>query len=352
MALGALSRAEQDDRVSPISRDSQGILGTGAALPRRRLSNLELSKFIDTTDDWITERVGISARHVAGQGESTVELACAAAEEALAAAGLSASEIGLIIFATVTADQHLPSAAALLQERIGAGNCMAFDIQAACSGFLFGLTVADSMQRAGGFGPALVIGSENLSRIIDWTDRQTCVLFGDGAGAVVYDARSLGEPAILASDLHTDGTKKELICRPGAAFPPATLPPSVAAFEENSSSQYVNMRGREVFKSAVNMMCESIEAVLTRSGHTIDDVKLFVPHQSNKRMVEAVCERVGLSDWSRVAMNIERVGNTSAASIPIALHEAVQAGCLERGDLVLMTAVGAGITYGSVLLRW
>ncbi len=349
-ALGIRSANVQS--IADFSAERPGILGTGSALPKRVLSNKELSQFIDTTDEWITDRVGIATRHVAGEGESTVDLAYAASLEALSAAGMSAQDVDLILFATVTADQMLPSAAALLQERLGASGCMAFDLAAACSGFLFGLTVADSMQRANGFGPALVIGSENLSRMIDWSDRQTCVLFGDGAGAVVYDARSSKEPVILASDLHTDGSKKDLICRPGRAFPPATLPESIAAFPENTASPYVSMRGREVFKSAVTMMCDSIEAVLRDAGCSIDDVKLFVPHQSNKRMVEAVCDRVGLSDWSRVAMNIERVGNTSAASIPIALHEAVQAGNLERGDLVLMTAVGAGITYGSVLLRW
>ncbi|MCB0346361.1 MAG: ketoacyl-ACP synthase III [Bdellovibrionales bacterium] len=351
MAVAGLGSANVQS-IAELSRGSAGILGTGSALPKRVLSNKELSQFLDTTDEWILDRVGIATRHVAGEGESTVDLAYAASQQALAAAGLSAQDIDLILFATVTGDQLLPSAAALLQDRLGASGCMAFDLAAACSGFLFGLTVADSMQRASGFGPALVIGSENLSRMIDWTDRQTCVLFGDGAGAVVYDARSSRQPVILASDLHTDGNKKDLICRPGCAFPKATLPAEIASFDENTATPYVQMRGREVFKSAVTMMCDSIEAVLAEAECTIDDVKLFVPHQSNKRMVEAVCDRIGLTDWSRVAMNIERVGNTSAASIPIALHEAVMEGGVERGDLVLMTAVGAGITYGSVLLRW
>lgn len=332
---------------------SERFVGTGSALPKRIITNEELSKVVNTTDEWITERVGARQRHVAGEGESTVSLGHQASIRALQTAGWDAKELDLIVLATETPDQLLPSSAALLQNALGASGAMAFDVRAACSGFLFAMTVADGLQQAHGFRRALVVGSETLSRMIDWRDRSTCVLFGDGAGALAMSGDTVKSAAkILATDLHTDGEKNSFICRTGGSFPPPTLPTEFGTWMGDPSSPYVQMKGREVFKSAVTSMASSVERVLDHAGVTANDVSIFIPHQSNLRIIEAVYDKVGLPDLSRVAVNIDRVGNTSAASIPIALDEAVRSGNISPGDLVLMTAVGAGMTYGSVLIRW
>ncbi len=343
-------------RSLPVVK-AQGIIGTGSALPERILSNIELASFLQTSDEWIQQRVGIRTRHIAAPSETTVSLAVQAAERAMENAGITPAEIDLLILATVTPDTTLPSGAALVQSRLGISSAMAFDVQAACTGFLFGLGIAHGLQHTIEYRNALVIGAETLSRIVNWKDRDTCVLFGDGAGAVVYRGtnaldRSRRSDPIKGIQLQTCGELNDLICRPAAPYPPATFPEVLALSENASASPYVQMKGSEVFRVAVNAMCESITSVLEQAGCTIDDVALFVPHQSNRRMVDAVCERLKFSDPSRIFLNIDRVGNTSAASIPIALDEAVQAGMVDRGDLVLMTAVGAGITYGSVLLEW
>ena len=328
------------------------IAGTGSALPKNAVSNDGLCKFVDTSDEWITARVGIRSRHISDDLESSVELAAKASEQAFEAAGISAEDIDLIIFATITPDKQLPSAAALLQKRLGVSGAMAFDVQAACSGFLFGMTIADSMICTLGFKHALIIGSETLSRIVDWQDRNTCVLFGDGAGAAVLSRpeESDIQSMFLATKLVTQGSMADLICRPGGAFPQNTFPSSNNA--EDTETPYMVMQGPEVYKTAVSSMSESIEAVLQIAGKNISDVDFFIPHQSNKRMIQAVCDKVGLKDPNKVVLNIERVGNTSAASIPIAFDEGIREGRIKEGSLLLMTAVGAGMTYGSVLFEY
>lgn len=354
--LHAQSGDDAPEEVSSRAVFSESVLGTGSALPARKVENDELAKLVDTSDEWIFERAGIRTRYIAGEGESTVQLGYEAARRAMSAAGVTAADIDLIVLATETPDQLLPSSAALLQQRLGVDGAMALDVRAACSGFLFALTIADSITKTHRFRRALVIGAETLSRMIDWSDRSTCVLFGDGAGAVVYSpaAPAVGRPTpgVLAVDLHTEGHKGDFICRPGGAFPPSTLPEEYCAFPARSGSAYVQMKGREVFKAAVTCMSDSVERVLEQSGYSVEDIDLFIPHQSNKRIIEGVCERVGFTDPSKVAVNIDRIANTSAASIPIALDEAARSGRIARGDLVLMTAVGAGMTYGSVLVRW
>jgi len=336
----------------PQTRTSSGIIGVGSCLPSRRVTNNELAQYVETTDEWIQERVGIQSRHIASLSESTVKLAIDASKDALEQAGITPQELGLIIFATITPTQHLPSCAAMLQGELGAGPCLAFDLQAACSGFLFALQTAESLQRTQGLKYALVIGAENLTRVVDWKDRSTCVLFGDGAGAVVTSFTNSDSPCILASELHTDGSLSHLIERPGDAYPTSTLPKELRDEPENEKSPYMQMRGREVYKVAVHCMSSTINTVLERAGFTLEEVDLFVPHQSNMRMLDAVCDRIGLTDRSKMVANIDVVGNTSAASIPIALEHAVRQGRLKRGDLVLLTAVGSGMTYGSMLLRW
>lgn len=331
-------------------RNQPRVTGTGSCLPDRRLSNDDLCGFVDTSDEWITARVGIKSRHISDSNEGSVELAARAAERALEAAGLQASDIDLIIFATITPDKQLPSAAALLQKRLSMPGAMAFDIQAACSGFLFGMAIADSMICTLGFKHALIVGSETLSKIVDWTDRNTCVLFGDGAGAAILSKPETPtiESMLLSTRLVTQGTLSDLICRPGGSFPLNSFP---GASQEEEASPYMVMQGPEVYKTAVASMSESIESVLQGAGKTINDVDYFIPHQSNKRMIQAVCQKVGLNDESKVILNIERVGNTSAASIPIAFDEAVRDGRIQPGSLLLMTAVGAGMTYGSILFE-
>ncbi|MCB0358546.1 MAG: ketoacyl-ACP synthase III [Bdellovibrionales bacterium] len=341
-------------------RGNCGIIGTGSALPRRRISNEEIAQAVETSDEWIRERVGIASRHIADKDESAVSLAYEASLRAMEMAGVTAGEVDLLVFGTVSPDQPLPSAAALLQRKLGIPGAMSFDVRAACSGFVFALAAADGLLGAHGFSTALVVGAETLSRIVDWSDRNTCVLFGDGAGAVVYrgsgirgtngDAEQVG---ILASDLHTTATQADFIRREGGSYPPATLPQCWGLEAPEAPNPYVQMSGREVFKSAVVAMVSSMRAVLDRAGVSMADVDHFVPHQSNRRIVEAVCERMGMPATDpRVIMNIDSVGNTSAASIPIALDEAARTRPIRPGDLVLLSAVGAGISYGSMLIRW
>jgi len=330
---------------------STGILGVGSCLPQRRVTNNELAQYVETTDEWIRDRVGIQSRHIASKDESTVQLAVEASKNAIEQAGITPQDIELIIFATITPTQHLPSCSALLQGELGAGPCLAFDLQAACSGFLFALQTAESLQRTQNLKYALIVGAENLTRVVDWSDRSTCVLFGDGAGAVVTSFTD-EKPNILASELHTDGSLSHLIERPGEAYPESTLPKELRDEPVNEKSQYMLMRGREVYKVAVHCMASTINTVLERAGHSLDEVDLFVPHQSNMRMLDAVCERIQLKDRDKMVTNINVVGNTSAASIPIALDYAFKQGRLKKGDLVLLTAVGSGMTYGSMLLRW
>lgn len=332
-----------------------GITGTGACLPERIVSNSEIAEFVDTSDDWVKKRVGISTRHIANSSETVTYLACRAAERAMDAANITAEDVDLLVLASITSDTSLPSCSAVVQRELGIKNAMSFDIQAACSGFLFALGIADGLQKTHAFNTALVIGSETLSRITDWSDRSTCVLFGDGAGAVVYQAsRDSGvtRPGIIALDLHTDAELSNLIKRDKNPLPVSNSPLFEDKNPENKLNPYMQMEGKKVFRAAVNAMSSSCLKIIDEAGVAIEDVKLFIPHQSNQRMIEPVCEKIGLKNPDSLVLNISRIGNTSAASIPIALDEAARAGRIEKDDLILMTAVGSGITYGSLLIRW
>jgi 3-oxoacyl-[acyl-carrier-protein] synthase III len=331
----------------------RGIAGTGSAVPDFALSNSQIATFVDTSDEWITERTGIRSRHIAAPHEDVLSLSIAASRQALEMAGITAQDLELIVVGTETARQMLPACAALLQAELQAEDCLAFDLRAACSGFLFSFVTADALQRSQGLGPALVLGAETVSRFLDWNDRNSCILFGDGAGAAVLIPASTDEsPALLASDLHTVGRLSHLIRREASATPKATLPDRIAPSYQETGDPYLRMEGREVFKFAVPSMIASIQKVLTIAKKSIQDVSLLIPHQANARILELVCQKIGITDPQKIVLNIEQTGNTSAASIPIALDEAYRGGRIKRGDLVLFTAAGAGMTYGSVLLEW
>jgi 3-oxoacyl-[acyl-carrier-protein] synthase III len=317
------------------------IVGTGGHLPGKTLTNADLERMVDTTDEWIVSRTGIRERHIAADGETTCDLAEQAARKALAAAGTDAGEIDLIIVATTTPDRIFPSTACLLQERLGIHGCAAFDVQAVCTGFVYALDIADKFVRLGNSKCALVVGAETLSRIVDWTDRGTCVLFGDGAGAVVLkpDAR----PGIISSHLHADGQYKELL----------TVPAGVSQGYDKvmRNEAYVQMQGNEVFKVAVNTLGRIVDETLEANKMQKSDVKWLVPHQANIRIISATAKKLGMS-MDHVVVTVDRHGNTSAASIPLAFDEAVRDGRIARGDTVLMEAFGGGFTWGSVLLTY
>jgi 3-oxoacyl-[acyl-carrier-protein] synthase-3 len=342
-----------------------GIRGTGASLPERILSNEELSQFVDTSDSWIFQRSGIRTRHVIGPQESSLSLAKAASQEALLRANISPSQLDLIIVGTETSDQMLPATAARLQAALDCRRSnLAFDLR--------GLVTADALMARCGYKHALVVGVDVISRILDWKDRSSCVLFGDGAGAVVISAEQEGNPWLLASYVQTDGNGAQLIRIDHSGMPVSTMPVStmpisvgpapfgpvsnVAAVsdrpQEEEKDRYVRVVGREVFKFAVAAMSSSIDHVLKEAGITAEQVDLFVPHQANLRIIEAVAEKIGITDPDRMAINIESVGNTSAASIPMALHAAVVAGNLFPGARVLFATAGAGLTYGAALIKW
>jgi len=322
-----------------------GILGTGSALPEKVITNAEFEKMVDTSDQWIIERTGIRERHQAAAGEKTSKFAIKAARKALEMAGTSPAEVDLIICATVTPDMPLPSTAAFIQHELGAKDCCAFDIAAACSGFLFGITTAEQFIKTGKSKRALVIGAEILSRFVDYQDRSTCVLFGDGAAAGVLGT-SKPPSGILAAEMHTNGRFADHLCIPaGGTHKPASVK-TVEAREH-----YIKMRGNELFKIAVRNMEEVSRRVLAAAKVRPEDVTLFIPHQANQRITDAVCERLKV-DTGRVYSNISNVGNTSSASIPICLDECVRSGRIQKGDLILMTAFGAGITWGAALMRW
>lgn len=339
-----------ENKSSPVL----AISGTGSALPERCFPNSELEKYLDTSDAWISERVGIKSRYICAEHESCLSLAADAGSKAMTEAGLEPADIDIVIFATVTADQLLPSAAACLSHRLGINNAMSFDVTAACSGFLFALATADALldKLGSSNANALIIGAETLSRVIDWKDRNTAVLFGDGAGACILHRSAQTESPIISSYLKTDASGAEFIQRKSSGFPSPSAPATASDRITKNDSPFLNMAGREVFKSGVKHMTHSIEQVLQKSQISIDQIKLFIPHQSNARMIQSVCQNIGLSDPDKIGMNIDRVGNTSAASIPIALDEYVRAGTVKPGDYVLLTAVGSGMTYGSLLLRW
>lgn len=321
------------------------IWGTGRSLPERVITNADMEKLVDTTDEWITTRTGIKERRQAAPNQSTSTLSIEAGRRALEMAGLHPKDLDLIICSTISPDQPLPSTAAFIQRGLGAPACCAFDLAAACSGFLFGLTVADQFIRTGQARHVLVVGTELLSRYLDYKDRATCVIFGDGSAAgVLGPAR---EPAgILAADMHTEGAFADHLFIPAGG---SARPASCETVREGG--HYIKMRGNELFKVAVRSLEEVSRRVLEKAGVTTDQIDLFIPHQANQRITDAVRERLDVPE-EKVYSNIARVGNTSSASIPICLDECVRSGRVKKGDLILMAAFGAGVTWGGVLLRW
>ncbi len=321
------------------------IIGTGAYVPLKILTNQDLEKQIETTDRWIVERTGIRERHIAAPEEATSDLAVRAAAAALAMAGVSADAIDLIIVATCTPDMPFPSTACIVQDRLKATRAAAFDLSAACSGFLYALTVAEQSIRSGAYRTVLVIGAEVMSRIVNWEDRNTCILFGDGAGAVVVEA-SRGRSGVLASRLRSDGALCDLIRVPGGG---SALPISEQVLADRLNT--IQMKGNETFKVAVRAMAEIAKESLDACGLKISDVACVIPHQANLRILRAVAERLEVP-MEKLVVNLDRFGNTSAASVPIALDEAVRAGRIGRGDLVLLLAFGGGLTWGACVVRW
>jgi len=317
------------------------IIGTGGYLPERILTNAELEGMIDTTDQWILERTGIRERHLAAPDQTTSDLATAAAQAALEMAGIPATDLDLIIVATTTPDRIYPSTACLVQDRLGVHGCPAFDIQAVCTGFIYALATADQFIRTGSVRRALVVGAETCSRILDWSDRTTCVLFGDGAGAVVLEATE--EPGILSTHIHADGRHKDLL----------TVPWGVSQGYDRlkGSNGFMKMQGAEVFRHAVRILGAIVDETLTANGMKKSEIDWLVPHQANTRILEATAKKLGLS-MDRVVMTVEHHGNTSAASVPLALDVAVRDGRIQRGDVLLLEAFGGGFTWGSALVRY
>jgi 3-oxoacyl-[acyl-carrier-protein] synthase-3 len=322
-----------------------GILGTGHSYPEGILTNADLEKIVDTSDDWITTRTGIKQRRKAKPGEYTSMFAVRAARQAIERAGLQPADIDLILCATVTPDQILPSTGCIIQAELGANKAAAMDIVAACSGFLYGLTMADTMIRTGQSKYALVIGAEILTQYVDYTDRQTCVLFGDGAGAAVLGAVD-GDRGILAARIRSDGRYEEQLYSPGGG---TRKPPTAETLA--AGDHFFKMKGNELFKVAVRSMADVSREVLEEAGLSAEDVSLFIPHQANQRITDAVANKLNV-DSERVYSNIAMHGNTSSASIPIGLDECVEAGKISPGDLVLLASFGGGVTWGGVLMRW
>ena len=315
------------------------IAGTGSALPARCVTNAELAHRVDTTDEWIVERTGIRQRHIAGQGETTATMAAEAARIAIAAAGLSAADIGLIVLATTTPDNTFPATATKVQALLGINDCIAFDVAAVCSGFLYALATADSMMLNGMARHALVIGAETMSRILDWEDRTTCVLFGDGAGAVVLSlVDDAGDRGILGSRLHADGRHGPMLYVDGGPSTTQTV-------------GHIRMQGREVFRHAVTNLASVLTEVLEGTQLTAADVDWVVPHQANRRIIDATAKKLGLSP-DRVVMTVDKHANTSAASVPLALDVAVRDGRIQPGQLLILEAMGGGFTWGACAVRY
>ncbi|RUU77410.1 MULTISPECIES: beta-ketoacyl-ACP synthase III [unclassified Mesorhizobium] len=318
------------------------VRGTGAALPRRIMKNADFEGMVETSDEWIAQRTGIRQRHIAGDDETTASLGEAAARAALANAGLTPADIDLIVLATSTPNNTFPATAVEIQNRLGMHHGFAFDLQAVCSGFVYAVTTADLYIRGGLAKRVLVIGSETFSRILDWSDRSTCVLFGDGAGAMILEAGegtgTIADHGVLAASLRSDGTHKDKLFVDGGPSTTGTV-------------GHLRMEGREVFKHAVGMITDVIEATFAQAGISADDLDWFVPHQANKRIIDASAKKLGIAE-QKVVVTVDLHGNTSAASVPLALSVAVADGRIKKGDLVLLEAMGGGFTWGAVLVRW
>jgi 3-oxoacyl-[acyl-carrier-protein] synthase III len=326
---------------------SSQILGTGSYLPKRILTNEDLETMVETDHEWIMDRTGIKSRHLAAKGEVTTDMAYQAAENAMAAAKITSGDIDAILFATVTPDQVMPSAACVLQSKLKCREIMSVDMSAACSGFLYSLSTADQFIKSGAFKNILVIGAEVLSSIINYKDRSTCILFGDGAGAVVLGRAPENSPSkILGFHLGADGSVGDALTLPGGG---SKFPTSIETVQDGL--HFVHMNGREIFKHAVRAMTKSSQKVLEAANVKASDVRWMIPHQANVRIIESVGSQLGIT-LDRVIMNIEETGNTSSASIPIAFDEAIRDGRIQRGDIILQTAFGGGLTYGSVLFKY
>ena len=322
------------------------ILGTGSYLPEKILTNADLTKIVDTSDEWITTRTGIKERHVAAENQTTSDLAVEAARRALDASGLKPADLDLILVATISPDTPTPSTACYVQAKLGAPQSAAFDLSAACSGFVYGLSVAKAFVESDQAKYVLVVGAEKLTAFVDWSDRATCVLFGDGAGAAVVGPCLNGRGEILSVHLSADGTQAELLRIPGGGSRCPTSAQSLA-----NKQQYLKMAGKEVYKIAVKVMTDACQNALRRAGITLDQTALLIPHQANLRIIEAVRDRLDLPE-EKVFVNIDRVGNTSAASVAIALDEAVRTNRLKPGDPVMLVAFGAGLTLAASVIRW
>jgi len=320
------------------------VLGTGSCLPKRVLTNAELEGMVDTSDEWISTRTGIKTRRISGPGEETSMLAAGAARQALAMAGLTAADIDIILLGTVSGDMSMPSCACLVQKELGAVNAFAFDLNAACSGFLYALDMADAYLKRDPGLKIMVIGAETLSSRVNWQDRDTCVLFGDGAGACLLGGSNNGS-GIIASKMFSDGRLFDLLCMDAARG----MNPDLGNYQNQGS--FIRMIGRDVFRYAVRAMVSAVEHVLAERNLTVDDITLFIPHQANIRIVKSLIERLNIPS-EKIYVNIDKYGNTSAASIPIALDEANREGRLKKNDLLLCCAFGSGFTWGASIIRW
>ncbi len=320
------------------------VMGTGSCLPERVLTNLELESIVDTSADWIKSRTGIESRHIGGKGEKTFQLATKAAEKALAAAGVSAEELGMIVVGTISSHMLMPSSACFVQKELGAKNAFAYDLNAACSGFLYGLDLADKYIRADHSMKVLVIGAETLSSRLNWQDRNTCILFGDGAGAAVF-GHSDSDRGVIGSNMRSDGSLWELLYM----HAPESSNPDLLV--EGNIGAYIQMEGREVFKHAVRAMEDAVCGLLTREKISKDSLSLVIPHQANMRILTNLIDRLGIPQ-SKVFINVSKYGNTSAASIPIALDEANSSGLISQGDTILFCSFGGGFTWGATLIKW
>lgn len=323
------------------------ITGIGSYAPENILTNLDLEKSVDTSDEWIKSRTGISERRIASKNEACSDLAIKASKIALKEAGVKAKDIDLIIVATVTPDMLFPSTACLVQKEIGAKNAFAYDLSAACSGFIYGISIAEQFIKSGRYKNILLIGSDVFSRIVNWNDRSTCVLFGDGAGAVIIEAENgRKKDGILSTHLYSDGHYHDFLFVPGGG---SRIP--VSEITNDNEKCFIKMKGNEIFKVAVRFMVSAAREAISYNGLAIEDIDLFIPHQANKRIIDAVAKKLKLPE-EKIFTNLMKYGNTSAASIPIALDEAVKEKRIKNGDIVLLTAFGAGLTWGSTIIKW